>query len=69
MQLLFVAAAGVAGLSLLETGVQRRPAGVHLVIVVVVRHMLRRFGSVDYRNASASQSMVFYHTKVVPSIW
>jgi hypothetical protein len=73
MQLLFAAAAGVAGLSLSETGVQRRAAGAHLVIVVVVRHMrlplLRRFGSVDYRNESASQSMVFYCTKSVPSIY
>jgi hypothetical protein len=60
MQLLFVAAAGVAGLPLSETGVQRRPAGAHLVIVLVVRHMrlslFRRSGSVDYRNTSASQS-------------
>jgi hypothetical protein len=72
MQLFFAATAGVAGLSLSETGVQLLPAGGHLVIVVVVRHvrlsLLRRSGSVDYRNASASQSMVFYHTEVVSSI-
>jgi len=63
---LFAAAAGVAGLPLLETAVQRRAAGAHLVIVLVVRHMrlplLRRCGYFDYRNASASQSTtVFYH--------
>jgi hypothetical protein len=56
MQLLFAAAAGVTGLPLAETSVQRRAAGAHLVIVVVIRHMrlplLRRSGSVDYRNAS-----------------
>jgi hypothetical protein len=73
MQLLFATAGGVAGPSLSETGVQRRPAGAQLVIVVVVRHMrlslLRRSGSVDYRNVSASQSMVFYHTEAVSSIW
>jgi hypothetical protein len=44
----------------------------HLVIVLAVRHMrlplLRRFGSVDYRNAWAAQSMVFRHTGAVPSI-
>jgi hypothetical protein len=60
MRLLFVAAAGVARLSLSEAGVQRPAAGAHLVIVLVVRDMrlplLRRFGYVDYRNASASQS-------------
>jgi hypothetical protein len=71
MQLLVVAAAGVAGLSLSETGVHRRPAGAHLVIVVFLRHMrlplLRRFG-VDYRNALAPQSVVFYHIKPVSSI-
>jgi hypothetical protein len=51
---------GFAGLPLSETGVQRRATGADLVIVLVVRDMrlplLRRFGSVDYRNASASQS-------------
>jgi hypothetical protein len=59
MQLLLAAAAGVAGLPLSETSVQRRAAGAYLVIVLVVRHMrapLLRAGSVDYRNASASQS-------------
>jgi hypothetical protein len=65
-------AAGVAGPSLSETGVQRRPAGARLVIVVV-RHMrlflLRRCGSVDYRNVSASQSMVLCHIEAVSSIW
>ena len=38
-QLLFAAAAGIAGLALAETGVQRRPAGAHLVIVLVIRHI------------------------------
>jgi len=38
-QVLFAAAAGVAGLPLAEAGVQRRPAGTHLVIVLVLRHM------------------------------
>jgi hypothetical protein len=64
MQLLSAAAAGVAGLPLSETGVQRRAAGADLVIVLVVRHMrlplLRRSSSVDYRNASGSESPVFY---------
>jgi hypothetical protein len=46
---------GLPDCPLLETGVQRRAAGAHLVIVLVVRHMrlpLRwRSGYVDYRNA------------------
>jgi hypothetical protein len=69
MQLLFAAAAWVAGLPLSETGVQRRVARAHLVIVLVVRHMraplLRRSGSVDYRNTPASKAPVFYHIATV----
>jgi hypothetical protein len=39
MQPFFAAAAGVAGLPLSETGVQRRAARAHLIIVLVARHM------------------------------
>jgi hypothetical protein len=57
---------GVAGLPLAETGVQRRAAGAHLVIFLVVRHMraplLRRSGSIDYRNASASGAGLLSHS-------
>src|SRR6516165_5708045 len=50
-QLLFAPATGVAGLPPLETGVQRRAAGSHLVIVLVIRHI--GVLSCDYRNMSA----------------
>jgi hypothetical protein len=54
MQLLFAAAAGVARLPPLETGVQRRAAGARLVIVLVVRHM-RPFSASAIRFCRLSQ--------------
>jgi hypothetical protein len=42
-QLLFAAAAGVAGLAPAEAGVQRRPAGAHPAIELVIRHMQHPF--------------------------
>src|SRR5271165_2536756 len=63
-QVLLAAAAGVAGLPLAETGVQRRPAGAHLVIVLVLRHMRHPF-----RNALASKWRSLCHKIVISSIW
>jgi len=48
-QRLFAPAAGVAGLSFLETRAQWRVAVAHLVIVLVIRHM--GVLSCDYRDS------------------
>src|SRR6266481_2033128 len=60
-QLLFAASAGIAGLALRETGVQRRPAGAHLVIVLVIRHMHLCYRY--FRNVWVSKIVSTYHIR------
>src|SRR4029077_6486897 len=51
-------AAGISGLTLAETGVQRRAAGAHLVIALVARQVPAPFAAprhVDYRNAASDR--------------
>src|SRR5208282_2473050 len=66
-QVLFAAAAGVAGLPLPETGVQRRPARAHLVIVLVLGDMSCR-GSPSLFAPSEANRPPSEHSLTAPGI-
>src|ERR1700730_3830496 len=67
-QLLFAAAAGIAGLALLETGAQWRTAGAHLVIVLVIRHMHPFVVSIIATNWRRESAAVCHTTPMIVNI-